>query len=349
MTGDEAPLPEPLPHSAQSRLPARGNARAWRASLVAATSLAVACGLAAAPAPATAAGTPPGATTTAGSRVTYIGAFVGTVGHQAGRAAQWNAAYSEIGPLQSDKIFYGTGTGVKPLPPSFKGSVCDELTHQPVCVIAYKTASKKTLQSFVESMPAHRSRPVIMVYWDEPELPKSGISPGAYKKDFDLRSGWVRQAAKAKHLTYVKVAMDSATYGYAPGGPGSGCSYLPAASDVDYYLADVYQHRLTGLADVAGFQRWNQCTAGKGKPQGIAEYGLGVCTKTGAPATALEREQTLSKDAAYLAKSFPHLFLWEYWWSKISGSGGKCAHSWFAPTSVIATEWKKIEAGTAGS
>jgi hypothetical protein len=350
MTGGKTPAPDPSPHSAQSRLPSRENGRAWRASLVAAASLAVACGPAAAPAPATAGRTPAGARTLAGSRVTYIGAFVGTPGQQAGRAAQWNAAYSEIGPLQSDKIFYGTGAaGVKPLPPSFTGSVCDELEHQPVCVIAYKTASKQTLQSFVESMPAHRRRPVIMVYWDEPELPHSGISPGTYKTNFDLRSQWVRQAAGAKHLTYVKVAMDSAAYGYGPGQPGYGCSYLPAASYVDYYLTDVYQHRLTTLQDDPDFQRWNLCTASKGKPQGLAEYGLGVCTKKGKKASPLDRENTLSKDAAYLAKNFPHLFLWEYWWSKISGSGGRCAHSWFAPNSVIASDWKKIEAGTAAS
>jgi hypothetical protein len=349
MTGDKTPVPDPSPHSAQSRPPARENGRAWRAFLVGAASLALACGLVAAPASAIA-GTPAGAPTAAGSRVTYIGAFVGTPGQQAGRAAQWNTAYNEIGPLQSDKIFYGTGSdGVKPLPPSFSGSVCDELEHQPVCVIAYKTASKQTLQSFVESMPAQRSRPVIMVYWDEPELGQSGMSPATYKNNFDLRSNWVRQAATAKHLTYVRVAMDSATSGYAPGAPGYNCSYLPAASYVDYYLTDVYQHRLTTLQDDTDFQRWNQCTSSKGKPQGLAEYGLGVCTKTGTPAKASERETTLSEDAAYLAKNFPHLVLWEYWWSKISGSGGKCAHSWFSPNSVIATEWKKIEAGTAAS
>jgi hypothetical protein len=347
VTSGKTPLPDPSPYSLKYRPPPRQKARGWRPWVLAATSLAVAYGLAAAPA--SAAATPAGVRTAAGPRVTYIGAFVGTVGHQAGRAAQWNAAYNEIGPLQSDKIFYGTGTGVKPLPSSFTGSVCDQLKHQPVCVIAYKTATEKTLQSFVESMPAHRSQPVIMVYWDEPELKSSGISPGTYKREFDLRSQWVRQAAEAKNLTYVKVGMDSATSGYAPGQPGAACSYLPSASYVDYYLADVYQPHLTGLANVVGFQRWVQCTASEGKPQGIAEYGLGVCTKAGTPASPLEREQTLAQDATYLAKNFPHLFLWEYWWSKISGSGGKCAHSWFAPSSVIATEWKKIEAGTVES
>lgn len=87
------------------------------------------------------------------------------------------------------------------------------------------------------------------------------MSPGTYKKAFGLRPEWVRQAAKAKHLTYVKVAMDSAMSGYVLRRPGYDCSYLPAASNVDYYLADAYEHRLTGLGNVAGFRRWAQCTA----------------------------------------------------------------------------------------
>lgn len=330
---------------------ANENSRGWRPSLAAAATLAVVV-LTAGPAaagPAAAMASPSGAPAaasrapgTAGSRVRYIGAFAGTAGQPP--ATQWNAAYAQIGPLQSDKIFYGTGTP-KPLPRTFKGSVCASLRNQPVCVIAYKTASESTVKSFVESMPKHRVSPVIMVYWDEPELGKSGMSPATYKKNFDLRSQWVRQAARARGLSYVKVAMDSATYGYGKGRPGYDCSYLPAASEVDYYLADVYEHRLTGLADKADFQRWNQCTARMGKPQGLAEYGLGVCTRTGAPATERQREQTLAGDAAYLAKNFPHLFLWEYWWSTISGSGGKCAHSKFPANSVTASEWKRIEAG----
>jgi hypothetical protein len=343
----KTPLPDPPLYSAKYRPPSRQKTRGWRAALLAATSLAVACGLAAAPA--SAAGTPAGIRTAAGSRVQYIGAFVGAVGHQAGRAAQWNKAYNEIGPLQSDKIFYGTGTGVAPLPASFKGSVCDELKHTPVCVIAYKTATKKTVQSFVESMPAHRSQPVIMVYWDEPELESSGISPATYKKEFDLRSQWVRQAAQAKNLTYVKVAMDSATSGYAPGKPGAGCAYLPSANYVDYYLTDVYDYTLVGLQNVAGFQQWLKCTANEGKPRGFAEYGLGHCTASGGQATPKERETTLSNDAAWLTKNLPHLFLWEYWYSKIEGSPGPCKGSWFPADSVIATEWEKIEAGTVES
>jgi hypothetical protein len=93
--------------------PACQNARARRACLVAATSRAVACGLAAAVS-ATAAGTPAAAQTAGGSRVRNNGAFVGTVGEQAGRAGQWNNSYNGIRPLLTGKIFYGTGAGFKP-------------------------------------------------------------------------------------------------------------------------------------------------------------------------------------------------------------------------------------------
>jgi hypothetical protein len=294
------------------------------------------------------AGTAPAAS--AASRVTYIGAF-------AGSAKQWNDAYFQIGPLQSDKVFYGTG---KPpvLPTSFANSTCARLNYQPVCVIAYKTASESTVKSFVESMPAHRSSPVIMVYWQEPEVGnKTPISAATFKTNFEERSQWVRQAAQqakaqGKDLSYVKVAMDSATSEYGPGGRGSGCAYFPPASDVDYYLADVYEHKLTGLQGT-NLQAWSQCVAekGHGQPQGIAEYGLGVCTATGGPATEAEREQTLAGDAAYLAKNFPHLLLWEYWWSTVTGSPhNPCAgHGKFPANSVTATEWRKLEAGTVAS
>jgi hypothetical protein len=69
----------------------------------------------------------------------------------------------------------------------------------------------------------------------------------------------------------------------------------------------------------------DSCAVSRGKPRGIAEYGLGVCMTTGTKASQPER--TLARDAAYLAKNAPHLVMWEYWWSKISGSGGKRAHS----------------------
>lgn len=304
---------------------ARKNTFSRAAACLAASCLAVTLGIAAAAA----------APAAAATRVTYIGAY-------APSATAWKTANKEIGPLQTDKIFYGTGSP-QPLPPSFTGSTCDKLRRdQPVCIIAYKTASKKTVQSFVASMPTHRSRPVIMVYWQEPEL---HLSPATFKTDFDLRSGWVRQAAKARGLSYVKVAMDAATSQYARQGSGAyKCEYLPAAKYVDYYLSDVYQRsKLTGLPGVQGFQRWATCTARKSKPRGIAEYGLDKCHGTTEP----QRATTLGDDAAYLAKNFPNLVIWNYWWADTHT--GACHDPKFPVKSPTATEWRKIEAGKVAS
>ena len=108
------------------------------------------------------------------------------------------------------------------------------------------------------------------------------------------------------------------------------------------------EHRLSGLANAAGFRHWIQCAVSRGKSQGIAEYCLGVRMTTGAKTSQLQPKRTLGRDAAYLAKNAPYLVMWEYWWSKISG-GGKCACSWLPPKSVVATDWKKFEAGMVAS
>lgn len=282
----------------------------------------------------------------ASQRVPHIGAFAGT-------ASQWNAAYTTIGPLQVNKEFYST---TKLLPASFSGSTCAHLAHNPVCIVTFKTPTN--LDSFVKSIPAHRNL-VIMVYYQEPELTKDALSPGAFKTKFDKLSGEIRQDAKDKHLTNVRVAMDSATYQYAAPGSGNSrgysCAYIPLPKYVDYYLADVYQPTLIGLQNDAEFHRWNHCTAGKGKPQGIAEYGLGVCVPKPGTFTEQDRANTLAADAGYLAKAFPKLLMWEYWWSTISGSKGACDKWQFPLTTKGGAEsptlknWKKIVAGTLAS
>jgi hypothetical protein len=278
-------------------------------------------------------------------RVTYIGAFAGT-------ASQWNAAYATIGPLQTNKEFYNT---TKLLPATFGGSTCAHLAHNPVCIVAFKTSAN--LNSFVESIPPHRNL-VIMVYYQEPELTKNGLSPGAFTTAFDKFSGEIRKDAKDKHLTNVRVAMDAGTSQYAA--PGSGhsrgysCAYIPLPRYVDYYLADVYQPTLIGLQNDAEFQRWNHCVVkvGKGsRPQGIAEYGLGVCVPTGG-FVEQDRANTLKADARYLARAFPHLLMWEYWWSTISGNPGAACYKWKFPLKINGAEsptlkdWKAIVAGT---
>jgi hypothetical protein len=275
------------------------------------------------------------------TRVKYIGAVVGT-------ATQWNAAYKTVGPLQSNKEFYDSG---KALPRSFKDSECAQLNHDPLCVIAYKIMNTN-LKSFVQSIPPNRESPVVMVYYQEAELAKDHVPASTFLKDFEDQSAKIREYAAAKKLTDVKVAMDSATYEYAS--PGSGhsrgysCSYIPPARYVDYYLGDVYEATLTGLQNDAEFQRWVHCVAARGKPLGIAEYGLGVCVSSGTFHES-DRAATLAADAAYLARALPGLVLWEYWWDALPKSTAKCDQWKFAPDSVTAAKWRAIEAGSVSS
>jgi hypothetical protein len=281
------------------------------------------------------------APSTASARVKYIGAVVGT-------ASQWNAAYSTVGPLQSNKEFYYPG---KTLPPAFKDSECAQLKHDPLCVIAYRTMNTN-LQGFVQSVPPNRKSPVIMVYYQEVELAQNHVAAKTFLKDFENQAAKIRKYAAAKGLTDVKVAMESTTYQYDK--PGSGhsrgysCSYIPPAGDVDYYLGDVYQPTLIGLQHDFEFQRWVHCVSGRGKPLGIGEYGLGVCVSSGTFKES-DRAATLDADAAYLARTQPGLVLWEYWWDHLPKNTAKCDQWKFPVNSVTATQWRAIEAGTVSS
>ena len=296
----------------------------WAAGL-AASCLAVTLGLGASAAAATPAA--------AASRVTYIGAYAGSV-------SNWNnTAYPDIGPLQTDKEF-NTKTS-EALPPSFAKSQCAGLRHNPVCIINYKTPDTN-LKSYVQSVPPGRNL-VIMVFHGEPELHKAFPTGAAFTTLFEDQAKKIKTYANQKGLTNVKVAMDAGTSGYKQGAQGYDCSYIPPASDVNYYLADVYEHTLTTLAGLPWFQRWNHCTAGKGVPRGLAEYGLDVCKG----ATEADRTATLGDDAAYLAKNFPNLAIWNYWWADTHA--GVCHDPKFRAGSPTATEWRKIEAGTVPS
>jgi hypothetical protein len=275
------------------------------------------------------------------ARVKYIGAIVGT-------ASEWNAAYKTIGPLQSSKEFYDPGTT---LPPKFKDSECAQLSHDPLCVIAYKTMNTN-LMSFVQSVPKTRKSPVVMVYYQEVELTKNHVSASTFLKDFENQSAKIRQYAAAKGLTDVKVAMESSTYQYDKPGSGNSrgysCSYIPPARYVDYYLGDVYQPTLIGLQHDFEFQRWVHCVSGRGRPLGIGEYGLGVCVSSGTFRES-DRAATLAADAAYLARTQPGLILWEYWWDLLPKSTAKCDQWKFPVNSATGTQWRAIEAGTVSS
>lgn len=266
----------------------------------------IAAALVAAPLSVTVGGTTAGATSQRAA--TIIGAH----------AIDWPAANQRIGPLQDQRLFHQTS-----LPASFIGSDGDKLPAGVTAVISYKTQNTN-VASFIRSIPANR--PVIMIYHHEPENEYGG-NGAQFVSEFVGQSKLIRANAKSN----VRVAMAAETYDYTNGRPGVNCSFIPPASSLDFYLADHYRHNPNGtsLASDPKWVGWQKCVNGKGRYEGLAEYGLG----NGTPPAM--RAKTMAADDAYLKANHPHFYLWSYWYV-----GGDL----FTDQATI-NEWKSIEAG----
>jgi hypothetical protein len=250
------------------------------------------------------------------------------------RATDWTTANATIGPLQTQRVFYKTT-----LPATFAASQCGPLPSDVMCIVSYKTPDTN-VASFVASIPAGRTAPVMIIFHHEPE---ADFPSGAdFVAEFDAQSAEIRAAARGAGLTTgpageVEVDMAAGSYQYgASSRHGYDCSYIPPASDVDHYTVDAYQGQLGGLAKNAGFVRWLSCTQGKGIIRGITEYGLGACQGNAA------REQDMASDLAYLPTVLPKLYLLEYWWENTTSS---CDQEWQFTDAQTIAEWQSIEAG----
>lgn len=289
-------------------------------------------------------------------RVTYSGGRAGEVVHmdevlftpdraavligadagRSGAVAEWMTANKSIGALQLDKIFYP-----RALPVSYRGSTCAGLPKKVVCLVAYKTPTVH-VGSFVSSIPAGRT--VVMIFHQEPE----GDFPSGqdFVGQFEHQSALIRRAANGAPNMFV--ADDAGTSRYQPGYPGADCSYIPPAAYTDFYFADHYEPRPTGLDLPKGQQggdwaRWLSCVEPMHKPIGLAEYGLGTCSARGNVA----REQALLSDSSYL-KSLPAVIrapvlIWNYWW--VNDSVFSLCKDWLF-TGTMLNAWRSVKAGT---
>jgi hypothetical protein len=323
-------------------------------------------------------------------RVTYYGATAGEainmdeasfvpfraaqiVGAYAGpKASDWIAAdsTSDVGPLQSVKEFI---IKEKPLPPEWDSSrnECygieqalgtEKSAQWPACVVSYNVLeSAANLAKFFAGLP--RAQMVIMNWRDEPEAPhavfpscggQTGNGP-AYVCDFKQESHNIRQAAG--DAPNVFVAMDASTYQYAAGtshdrggGDGQKCTYIPPASDVDFYLADHYNTRATdsslpGEKSPEGdeWSTWLGCVASSGKPIGLAEYGLD-CRTQDPPQQTLASE--IAQDKGYLAAipgARQPTIMWEYWDWDTKPPGCQMT------STTVKNEWQSVETQNGGS
>jgi hypothetical protein len=274
--------------------------------------------------------------------------LIGADGGHDGSVADWMDANNKIGPLQSDKVFY------RKLPASFSGSMCDELPAPIVCFVDYQVMNTN-LTSFVSGIPA--SRTVVMIFRGEPEgktYNYHGKTAGpAYVAEFEHEARLVRAAAK--DAPNVFIAMDASAYGYRPGGPGLGCSFIPPSRYVDFYLIDHYQLDPNGSSVSQGtgtgpgeWQAWLSCVRGYGKPIGLAEYGLGTC---GTQVDAL-RQDSITATAPYL-ESLPGsstldapVLVWSYWWVNESHRSRDQCEDWQFTGPPTIRAWHTIEMGS---
>jgi len=262
------------------------------------------------------------------------------IGAHADTPPDWESFDSSIGPLQSDKVFF---TPTQPLPSQWNtawnndgGGSCYQIEQDlpasqwPVCVIAYK--QNETQQDFVNFFTGLPSaQEVIMVYWQEPEgAPGTGPQ---FVSAFDAQASAIRAAANDRPNIFV--AEDSSTYQYDTSGDndgdekGAGCSYIPAASQTDFYFGDHYvgsagaaQVNGTSLptdgggkTDQAGgkWSAWLNCVQPSNHPIGLAEYGLDCAYTPDVSAVT----QSMAADDSYLAAipgATEPTLLWEYWY-----------------------------------
>lgn len=289
-----------------------------------------------------------------------------------------------IGPLQSDKQFYGGNSPALPGQWNDPGNNCYEIEQSidqnggnssawPTCVVNLNDGSavysEAQLQAFLTGLPA--AQMVIMVYHGEPESKTFSGCPGSpagnaanYVCYFELESGNIRQAAAAVgDVPNVFVAMDSTTYQYGTGtndSAGTGCAWIPPTSYTDFYLADHYDQGANGMSlpnetsgpsgDSTGqkWSNWLSCVQSINKPLGLAEYGLDCTTN---PSQSVVTQQ-MAADNGYLGAipgATEPTIMWEYWYSNNGNSPGCVFNNSGLYQGVGGiTQWQNIETQNGG-
>jgi hypothetical protein len=316
----------------------------------------------------------------ASSRVQFIGGWAGS------HPSDWLNANqtTQIGPLQTEKDWFPNTSPPRMLPLSFTDTACYKIyvatpRHNPICLIAYKDTvngqiDNSNLQSFISSIPPSHAT-VIMLFYMEPDVtlwqynchitktPQPSYASGAqYVQQFEAQSTLIRQYASQAGLTNVQVASGSGIASFNPNKSvgcngkdyyGYNCAFIPPPAYTDHYFTEVYHPKLILIQNDKRFAKWNGCTSGLGKSQGISDYALGVCKPGGGTFTESDRAAVMAQDAAYLAANFPNLYMWQYWWFHTAGNPNPCESYRFpaasSATPQTAQEWQAIEAGTVPS
>lgn len=249
-------------------------------------------------------------------------------------APSWAVANAQVGPLTGDRIYFPGAV------PSRYSGLCAALPAGVTCIISYNKPTQN-VAGFIASIPS--SRTVYIAYSHEPEAQHKWPSGAAFVAAFDAQSAIIRKAADGR--SNIHIASISSSYHYAGNAAkGIGCSYIPAASEVTDYLVDNYQPYPTsaGAANDPGLESWLKCVAGRSRPVGIAEYGVGTCNGAGAQVAALKADDAYFKSTAFTDK-YGRLALWSYWDTN-KGSNLPCYQT-FALAGAMVGTWRSIVAG----
>jgi hypothetical protein len=260
---------------------------------------------------------------------------------------------TSIGPLQSCKIFYGSGT---PIPSSFSGSICDHLPGNVTCVISFKDGGTNdaNLKSFVGGIPAGRN--VILIYWQEPEHTWSSTG-ASYVAQFETEAIDIRASLTSSNAENVFVASDAEAYQYDATSTthhkGTDCSFIPPSANSgspDFYFMDQYEFTAQANKNLAQdtnddvsteTNNWLSCVTPYNHPLGVAEIGYN-CNGGQSDPNNVTTTEAMMADNAYLGGNPDGLptVLYEYWYDNNVG----CE---FTGSSQV-SEWRSIETQNGG-
>jgi hypothetical protein len=284
-----------------------------------------------------------------------------------------------IGPLQSDKEFYGGASPTLPGSWTDSSNRCYQIEEQisnsanwPACVVnLHDFETEGQIAAYFTGLPA--AQMVVMIYHDEPEgdtFSGCGTASGDaanYICYFDEESANIHLAA-ADANSYsdtpsVFVAADSSTYEYgsqsnddAGDPPGGGCPYIPPTTSTDFYLADHYDQGASGnslpnetggaAGDTNGqkWQNWLNCVQSINKPLGLAEYGLDCSSN---PDQSVVTTQ-MGADKSYLGAipgATEPTIMWAYWYNDAGNEQPGCV---FDNSAGGITAWQGIETQNGG-
>jgi hypothetical protein len=296
-------------------------------------------------------------------------------------ADDWLASNSTIGPLQTDKEFFGgnlPSTAQGNLTP-FQQTVCYGIEQgvpakqrYPACILAYKgSMTQSDMNNFLQSVP--RDQQLYLVYWQEAE----GSYGGTAQQFVSAFQGNAQLVHNSPYDTpNIFVAQDSAGSKYGSDPTVQNCSWIVPPSNTngpDIYLMDHYEKgtvngkNVSNSVNATAWHDWLKCASAENRPLGFGEYGLdnspigpiSLCTNgLSSPTNAQEVPKALNSDNSYLAQlpmsadlnllNPAPFVVWDYWYSDYGGTAACTLFGFPTDPYGAIPAWQAIERQNGG-